>query len=77
MYESIALTFEAILNPDDHKSLYDKTSDDSDETEIDNFKLDSDTRTKAQRLCKLWYILSVLSFLLHTLQVHQWGSSLA
>ena len=30
MYESIALTFEAILNPDFHTSLYAETSDDSD-----------------------------------------------
>ena len=48
MYESIALTFEAILNPDDHTSLYAETSDDSDQAEIENFNWDSDTRTKAQ-----------------------------
>ena len=43
MYESIALTFEAILNPDDHTSLCAETSDDSGQTEVENFNWDSDT----------------------------------
>ena len=50
MYESIALTFEAILSPDDYSSLYTETNDDSDEAEIENFNWDSETRTKAQGL---------------------------
>ena len=37
MYESIALTFEAILNPDDYTSLFAETGDDSDEVQIDEF----------------------------------------
>ena len=52
MHESIALTMEAILSPDDYTSLYADTSDDSDEAEVENFNWDSETRTKAQGLLR-------------------------
>ena len=59
MYESIALTFEAVLNPDDYISLYTKTREDLDEAEVENFNWDSETRTKAHGLCNMLLALSL------------------
>ena len=52
MYESIALTFEAILNPDDYTSIYAEASTEGGEGCIEDFCWDSETRTKAQGILK-------------------------
>ena len=48
MYESVALIFEAILNPDDYTSIYAEASTEGGEGCIEDFCWDSETRTKAQ-----------------------------
>ena len=53
MYESIALTFEAILNPDDYTSIYAEASTEGGEGCIEDFCWDSETRTIAQGILKI------------------------